>query len=123
MTGYKLCCHGSNPSRSKSNGYLWLHRYLHLQSIHPSVHLVFGGGGVQSVMVITHLNIGHALAQAVSCWPLTADGPVCTQVGPRGIYAEKSDTGTGFSQSSLVFSCFYHFTIAYISWGMNSWWP
>jgi hypothetical protein len=44
------------------------------------------------------------MAQAVSRRPLTAGVRVRFRVSPCGIYGGKSGTGTGFSQSTLVFS-------------------
>jgi hypothetical protein len=61
-----------------------------------------------------------AVAQAVSCRPLTAKTWVCTWVSPRRTCGGQSDTWTGFSLSSSVFSCQYHITMALhtrIIWG------
>jgi hypothetical protein len=43
------------------------------------------------------------MAQALSCWPLTAETRVCALVNPCGICGGRNGTGTGFSLSSLVF--------------------
>jgi hypothetical protein len=61
------------------------------------------------------LNFGHAMAQAVSRRPLTAEA----QVSLCGICGEQRGTETGFA---LVFPCQYHSTLAlhfHIIWGMN----
>jgi hypothetical protein len=41
----------------------------------------------------------------ISRWPLTTGARVRARFSPRGICCEQSITGTGFSQSSLVFPC------------------
>jgi hypothetical protein len=51
---------------------------------------------------VTHY--GHAMAQAVSRQPLTAEEWVLTRVSPHGICGGQSDTGTDFSPHSSVFS-------------------
>jgi hypothetical protein len=48
------------------------------------------------------------MAQVVSRRPLTAEYHVRARVSPRGICGEQSGTGTGFSQSYVVFPCQYH---------------
>jgi hypothetical protein len=66
---------------------------------------------------------GRDTAQVVSCRPLTAEARVLARVNPRGICGGQSGTGTGFSPSSLVFSCQYHSTVAlqtHIIWGMRN---
>jgi hypothetical protein len=45
---------------------------------------------------------GRAMAEAGSCWPLTAEARVRAQVNPCGICGGRSVTGTGFSPSSSV---------------------
>jgi hypothetical protein len=52
------------------------------------------------------------MAQAVSRWPLTAEARDRARVDTCGICGGQSDTGVGFSPSSSVFPCQYHFTIA-----------
>jgi hypothetical protein len=47
--------------------------------------------------------MGRAMAQTVSRRSLTAEARVRSRVSPCGICGEKSDIGTGFSQSTLVF--------------------
>jgi hypothetical protein len=54
---------------------------------------------------------GHAMAQAVSRQPLTAESRVRARFNPCGICGEQSGTGTGFSPSSSVFPCQYHSTV------------
>ena len=53
---------------------------------------------------------GRAMAQAVSRRPLTAEARVRSRVCPCGICGGQSGTGTGFSTSTLVFSCQFHST-------------
>jgi hypothetical protein len=63
------------------------------------------------------------MAQVVSRRPLTAEARVRTRVNPRGICGGQSGTGTDFSQSSSVFPCQYHSTVALqtlIIWGMRN---
>jgi hypothetical protein len=55
---------------------------------------------------------GRAMAQAVSCWPLTAEARFHAWVSPCGICGEQSGTGTGFSPSSFIYPCNYHSTMA-----------
>jgi hypothetical protein len=45
------------------------------------------------------------MAQAVSCWPLTAEARVRARVDPCGICGGQSGTVAGFSLSSSVFPC------------------
>jgi hypothetical protein len=66
---------------------------------------------------------GRAMAQAVSCRPLTVEAQVHVQINPCGICGGQSGTGTGFSLSSLVFPIIYHSTITLqtqITWEMNN---
>jgi hypothetical protein len=56
---------------------------------------------------------GCAMAQAVSCQPLTAEAWVHAWVSLCGICEGQGGTGTGFSPSSLVFPCQYHSTMAF----------
>jgi hypothetical protein len=44
--------------------------------------------------------------------PFTAEALFRTQVSPCGIYGGQSAAGTDFSQSSSVFPCQYHSTMA-----------
>jgi hypothetical protein len=63
------------------------------------------------------------MAQAVSHRPLTAEARVRAQVNLCGICGGQSGTGTGFSASSSVLPCQYHFTVAlqtHIILGMNN---
>jgi hypothetical protein len=53
---------------------------------------------------------GCAMAQAVSCWPPTAEAQVQSWVSQCGICGGKSGTGTGFSRSTSVFPCQFHST-------------
>jgi hypothetical protein len=50
------------------------------------------------------------MAQVVSLRPLTAEARVRSRVSPCGICGGQSGTGTGFSPSTLVFPCQFHFT-------------
>jgi hypothetical protein len=61
---------------------------------------------------------GFAMAQEVSCQPLTTEALVRTWVGPCGICGGQSGTGTGFAMSSVSFS--HIFPYLYITWGMNN---
>jgi hypothetical protein len=56
------------------------------------------------------LRIGHAMAQAVSRRPLTAEARVRSRVSPCGICGGQSGTRTGFPPSTSVFSCQFHST-------------
>jgi hypothetical protein len=55
-------------------------------------------------------SLGHAMAQAVSRQPLTAEARVRSQVSPYGICGGQSGTGAGFSPSTSVFPCQLHST-------------
>jgi hypothetical protein len=46
---------------------------------------------------------GNAMAQTVSCQPLTTEARVHPHINPCGICGGQSSTGTGFSTSSSVF--------------------
>jgi hypothetical protein len=73
--------------------------------------------------VTTHDTVGRVMAQAVSRQPLITKAGVRDRVRPCGICGGQSGTGTGFSMSSLVFFCQYHFTVVpyrYIIWWMNN---
>jgi hypothetical protein len=52
------------------------------------------------------------MAQTASRRPFTTEAWVRTRVNPRGICGGQNGTGTDFSQSSLVFHCQYHSTVA-----------
>jgi hypothetical protein len=68
------------------------------------------------------MELGCAMAQEVSCWPLTANSWVCALVNPCGI-CERSGTGTAFSSSSSDFpsiSFHLHSPYSYIIQGMNN---
>jgi hypothetical protein len=63
------------------------------------------------------------MAQVVSRRSPTAEARVHARVNPCGICGGQSGTGTGFSPSSLVFPCQYHYTVALqtnIIWGMRN---
>jgi hypothetical protein len=52
------------------------------------------------------------MAQVISRRPLTAETLIRARINPRGICGGESGSGTGFSQSSSVFPCQYHSTVA-----------
>jgi hypothetical protein len=52
----------------------------------------------------------RAMVQAVSRRPLTAEARVRSRVSPCEICGGQSGTGTGFSPSTSVFPCHFHFT-------------
>jgi hypothetical protein len=56
--------------------------------------------------------LGRAMAQAVSRRPLTTEARFRSRVSPCGICGGQRGTGTGFSQSTLVFPCQFHSTDA-----------
>jgi hypothetical protein len=56
------------------------------------------------------LHSGRAMAQAVSRRSLTAEDRVRSRVRPCGIWGGQSGTGTGFSPSTSVFPCQFHYT-------------
>jgi hypothetical protein len=64
-------------------------------------------GHFKSLSQINAAPNGRAMAQVVSCWPLTAEARVHARVNPCGICGGQSGTGTGFSLSSSVFPCQY----------------
>jgi hypothetical protein len=64
-----------------------------------------------------------AIAQVVSGRSLTTEAQVHTHVSLHGIFCGQSGTRTGFSSTSLMFSCQYHSTrppYSYTTWGMNN---
>jgi hypothetical protein len=64
------------------------------------------------------------MAQAVSCWPLTAEDRVRAWVCPCVICVGKSGTETGFSPSSSVFSRQFRSTVAlHTHTSSGGWWP
>jgi endogenous inhibitor of DNA gyrase (YacG/DUF329 family) len=56
------------------------------------------------------VDLGRAMAQAVSCRPPTAEARVRSRVSPCGICGGQSGTQTGFSPSTSVFPCQFHST-------------
>ena len=58
------------------------------------------------------MQVGSAMAQAVSRRPLTAEARLRSRVGPCGICGGQSGTGTGFSTSTPVFPCQFPSTAA-----------
>ena len=50
------------------------------------------------------------MAQAVSCWSLTAETQVQTQASPDGIFGAQSGIGTGIPLNILVFPCHLYST-------------
>jgi len=51
---------------------------------------------------VTYLNLGHAMVQTVSLWPLTAKARARSQANPCGIYGGQSGTGTDSSTSASI---------------------
>jgi hypothetical protein len=58
----------------------------------------------------TNHSEGRAIAQVVSCQPLTADTQVCDQVSPCGICGGQSGTGIDLPLSPSVFPFQYYST-------------
>jgi hypothetical protein len=54
------------------------------------------------------LKLGRAMIHEFSCPSLTSEARLHARSSQRGIYGGQISTGTGFSPSSLVFSCQYH---------------
>jgi hypothetical protein len=52
------------------------------------------------------------MAQAVSRRPFNAEARVHDQESPSWICDEETETGRGFSPTSSVFPCQYHFAVA-----------
>jgi len=51
--------------------------------------------------------LGYAMVQVVSHWPLMPEVQVQSHTSLCVIWGEQSDTGTGFSPSTLVSPCQY----------------
>jgi hypothetical protein len=71
-------------------------------------------------MLLTNSMESRAVAQAVSRRPLTAEALVRARHSLSGICGGQSGAWTGFSPSSLIFTCQYHSTMvphAHISAG------
>jgi hypothetical protein len=60
------------------------------------------------------MDIGRALAQAVSRRSLTAERRVRSRVSPCGTCGGQSGTGTGFSSSTSIFPHQFHSTGAQV---------
>jgi hypothetical protein len=63
------------------------------------------------------------MAQAVSCWPVAAEGRVRARVGPCGVCGGQIGTVTGFFPSfrySLSVSFHRVSPHSYITWGISS---
>jgi hypothetical protein len=54
----------------------------------------------------------HSVVQAVSCWPVTAEAGLQSQVSPCGICGGQISTGTRFSLSTSGLSSQYYSTVA-----------
>jgi hypothetical protein len=61
---------------------------------------------------LTRLNMGLAMAQAVSRRPLTAETRVCARASPCGICGGQSDTRQVFFCELFIFPSQYHSTVA-----------
>jgi hypothetical protein len=66
---------------------------------------------MQCDIFVNYLTV-RAMAQVVSRRPLTAEARIRARVNPCGICGGQSGTGAGFSPSSSVFPCQYHYTVA-----------
>jgi hypothetical protein len=67
-----------------------------------------------------NISLDCAMAQVVSCRPLTTEAQVRARVSPCVICGGQTGTGTGFSPSSSVFPCQHHSTMAlhsHVSYG------
>lgn len=53
-----------------------------------------------------------AIAEAVCCWPVTAEGWIQSQASPCGICHGRSGKGTGFYPNTNVFPHQYHSLVA-----------
>ena len=55
---------------------------------------------------------GCAVSQGISCWHHSVEAWVQLQASPCGKCSGWSGTGTGFSPSTVIFTCHYHSTSA-----------
>jgi hypothetical protein len=71
---------------------------------------------VEELVEVT-LDLGRAMAQAVSRRPLTTEARGFDPgSSPCGIFGGQSGTGTGFSPSTSVFPCQFHSTGPPLKW-------
>jgi hypothetical protein len=57
---------------------------------------------IQLQFKVTYLNLGHAMVQTVSLWPLAAEARARSQASPCGISDGQSGTGTDSSPSASI---------------------